>query len=126
MRANAWPDNSANAPVQTDYDNSLNGTNVYGGVCTSCHRNVQTKRQPGTDIKADGMAYTYIVDNATYGPSIHGYPASASPITGHFSSMEIPMAKRTVSAMWVAMAAALRFPVASGTPLRSMERTSPL
>ena len=76
------PDNGANAPVQTDYDNSY----TNGGICTSCHLNAQTKRQPGTDIKNDGVGQTSVVSVSIYNPGAHNYPTVPPSILGHFSA----------------------------------------
>jgi predicted CxxxxCH...CXXCH cytochrome family protein len=76
------PDNGANAPLRTDYDNTL----ARGGVCTSCHENAQTKSIPGTNIKNDGIGTTSLVSKSLYGGSAHNYPSIAPFIQGHFSS----------------------------------------
>ncbi len=76
------PDNTTNAPRNTDYDNTL----TNGGICTSCHALTQTKNTPGTNIKNDGIATTAIVSKALFGGSAHNYASTVAVGSGHFSS----------------------------------------
>ncbi len=76
------PDNITNTPLSTDYDNSL----ARGGICTSCHENRQTKRNPGTDIKADGSTYTPMVSKGIFGASAHNYPTVFPYLESRFRS----------------------------------------
>ena len=69
---------AASAPLNTDFDNTL------GGVCTSCHVNVQTKS--ATNLKSDNVAQTSVVSQAMFGISAHNYKTTTPYVRSHFSS----------------------------------------
>ena len=69
---------STASPLNTDYDNTL------GGVCTSCHVNVQTKS--ATNLRSDNVWQTSVVSQALYGVGAHNYAVTSPYIKSHFSS----------------------------------------
>ena len=63
----------------SDYDNSLGN----GGICTSCHVNLQSKST--TNLKNDNTTSTPVVSKGSFNASAHNYGSLSPYVQGHFT-----------------------------------------